>query len=123
MAGVPFDFRFLERFSIPLKRVKAGEKIFAENDPGDRMYVVMEGKVDIVVGDTVVETVGLHGIFGELALIDNAPRSATARAAKPAEVAVITETSFLDLVSENPAFSLYVMRQLAKRIRTMNTTI
>src|SRR5690606_20509033 len=108
MFGAPFDFDFLERFKIPLKRYAAGETIFMEDDPGDLMYLVVEGKVNIVTYGTVLENVGLHGIFGELALIDNSPRSAAAVAAEPTEVALIGRETFLDLVRHNPAFSLYV---------------
>ena len=121
--GAPFDFDFLERFRIPLKRYSAGEKIFLEEDPGEYMYLVVEGKVSIVTYGTVLENVGLHGIFGELALIDNAPRSAAALAAEATEVALIDRNTFLELVRHNPAFSLYVMRQLATRIRRMNKSL
>jgi len=123
MVGAPFDFEFFERFRIPLKRLAAGEKIFLEEDPGDCMYLVIEGKVSIVTYGTVLENVGMHGIFGELALIDNSPRSAAAIAAEPSEVALISRDTFLELVRHNPAFSLYVMRQLANRIRRMNKSL
>lgn len=121
--GAPFDFDFLERFKIPLKRYSAGEKIFLEDDPGEYMYLVVEGRVSIVTYGTVLENVGMHGIFGELALIDNAPRSAAALAAEATEVALIDRNTFLELVRHNPAFSLYVMRQLATRIRRMNKSL
>jgi len=123
MQGAPFDFEFFERFRIPLKRFAAGERIFLEDDPGDVMYLVVEGKVSIVTYGTVLENVGMHGIFGELALIDSAPRSAAALAAEPSEVALIDRDTFLELVRQKPTFSLYVMRQLATRIRRMNKSL
>ena len=123
MAQGPFDFSFFERYSIPLKRFASGETIFTQDDAGDRMFVVLEGKIDIAVGDRVLETVGLHGIFGEMALIDRAPRSATAKAAAASELAVITEDSFIELVRKSPVFSLYVMRQMATRLRHMNEAL
>jgi CRP-like cAMP-binding protein len=123
MLGAPFDFEFFERFKIPLKRFAAGEKIFLEEDPGDVMYLVVEGKVSIVTYGTVLENVGIHGIFGELALIDNSPRSAAAIAAEPTEVALIDRETFVELVRQKPTFSLYVMRQLATRIRRMNKSL
>ena len=55
-----------------------------------------------------------------MALIDKAPRSATVTAATPAEVAVIGRDVFLALVGESPAFSLYVMKLMAARIRRLN---
>ncbi|MCH9765078.1 MAG: cyclic nucleotide-binding domain-containing protein [Alphaproteobacteria bacterium] len=123
MALGPFDFSFFERYNIPLKRFAAGDVIFSQNDPGDLMFVVLEGKVDITVGDKVVETVGLHGIFGEMALIDRAPRSATVKASSATELAVIDENSFIELVRKSPVFSLYVMRQMASRLRHMNEAV
>jgi CRP/FNR family transcriptional regulator, cyclic AMP receptor protein len=123
MTSLPFDFGFLERFSIPLKRFGAGEKIFLEDDSGDHMYLVVEGKVNIVTYGTVLENVGMHGIFGEMALIENAPRSAAAIAVEPTEVAVIDKPTFVELVRDNPLFSLYVMRHLANRIRRMNESL
>jgi CRP-like cAMP-binding protein len=123
MTRDPFDFRFLERFSIPLKRYEAGQKIFLEEDPGENMFVVIEGKVNIVTYGSVLENIGMHGIFGEMALIDSAPRSAAAIAVEPTEVAIISKDAFLRLVRENPEFSLYVMHQLADRIRRMNKSL
>jgi CRP/FNR family transcriptional regulator, cyclic AMP receptor protein len=123
MTDAPFDFGFFERFSIPLKRFQSGETIFSEGDDGDRMYVVLEGKIDIATNGSVLETVGLHGIFGEMALIDRGPRSASATANAPTELAIITEPSFVELVRKNPVFSLFVMRQMAARIRRMNKVV
>jgi len=123
MALGPFDFTFFERYNIPLKRFSAGEVIFTQEDTGELMFVVLEGKVDSVVGDTVVESVGLHGIFGEMALIDRAPRSASAKAASATELAVISQDAFIELVRKSPVFSIYVMRQMAARLRRMNETV
>ena len=120
--GGPFNFSFLEAFGVPLKRVKAGETLFRAGEAGAAMYLILEGKVDVRVGDRTVETVGLQGIVGEMALIDKAPRSATAVAATAGEVAVIDRDVFLALVGESPAFSLYVMKLMASRIRRMNTS-
>ena len=60
--------------------VQAGEVIFSQGDSGDAMYAVLDGAVDISLGDVPIETVGPAGIFGELALVDASPRSATATA-------------------------------------------
>ncbi len=118
--GGPFNFDFLESFGVALRRVTAGEILFEKGEPGDSMVLVLEGQIEVRLGDKVVDTIGLYGIAGEMALIDAAPRSATAVASKAGEVAVIDRQTFLDLVRENPAFSLYVMRLMAARIRRMN---
>ncbi|MFN0219487.1 MAG: Crp/Fnr family transcriptional regulator [Hyphomicrobium sp.] len=117
----PFTFRFLEDFGVPLKRVRAGERLFAAGEPGDQMFLVLEGKVDVRVREATVEIVGLHGVVGEMALLDQAPRSASAVAQTPCEVAVIDRETFFDLVREEPSFALYVMRVMANRIRKMKT--
>ena len=68
----------------------------------------------------VMETLGGGGIFGEMALIDGSPRSATVRAKTDCEVAPINEKSFLFLVHETPFFAVAVMRTLADRLRRMD---
>jgi CRP/FNR family cyclic AMP-dependent transcriptional regulator len=122
-SGGPFNFGFLEEFGVPLRRVKAGETLFRAGEPGDVMLLVIEGKIDIRVGEATVETLGLHGIAGEMSLIDEAPRSATAIAATAGEVALIDRETFLELVREVPSFALYVMRILAHRVRRMNPRV
>jgi CRP-like cAMP-binding protein len=56
----------------------AGEVVFSAGDPADRMYVVTDGTVALSLGDSVLEVVGPGGLFGEMAVIDREPRSATA---------------------------------------------
>jgi CRP/FNR family transcriptional regulator, cyclic AMP receptor protein len=116
----PFTFKFLEDFGVPLKRMKAGETLFSHGDAGDKMFLILEGKVDVLVNDKVVTTVGLHGIVGEMAILDLEPRSASAVVKEAGEIAVIDRSTFLDLVREQPSFALYVMRVLAQRLRKMN---
>lgn len=116
----PFDFRFLEEFGVPLRRFAKGETLFRAGEPGTEMLLVIEGNLEVKVAGETAETVGLHGIVGEMALIDAGARSATVVGASAGEVAVIDRLTFLDLVRENPAFSLYVMQTLARRVRRMN---
>lgn len=118
--GGPFNFGFLEQYGVPLQRFKAGEVLFRAGEAGTAMLLVIEGKIDVRVGDRTVETVGMHGILGEMALIDKSRRSATAIGATGGEVAVIDRDVFLTLVGSSPAFSLYVMQRMASRIRKMN---
>ncbi len=117
MANKGFDFDLLARGGFPLQRFEANAKIFVQDDPGKCMYVVRLGQVGILSGGTVLENIGPNGTFGEMALIDGAPRSATAVAREPTEVAVIDEKAFLYLVEKNPAFALDLLRRLAARLR------
>ena len=98
----------------------AGQIIFEEGQDRDFMYVIKQGEVDIVIRGHVVETVGEDGFFGELALIDRAPRSAAAIARTDCTLIKIDERQFLYLVQETPFFALIVMRTMAGRIRRRN---
>jgi len=102
---------------------KAGDIIFSEGDAADFMYVMRSGEVEIVVNGTVVDTVGSGGIFGEMALIDRAPRSATVRCKTDCSVLQLDERRFLFFVDETPFFALDVMRILVERLRAMDATI
>jgi len=94
--------------------------IFEEGDRGDEFFFVVRGQVEIRSGDRSFETVGPDGIFGEMALIDDSPRSATAVALTDVTLAPIKENQFLFLVQNAPFFALSVMRVLARRLRRQN---
>jgi CRP/FNR family transcriptional regulator, cyclic AMP receptor protein len=100
---------------------EAGETIFREYDMGSEMYVVLEGEVALTIGQNVVETLGAGEPFGEMALIDQAPRVATAIAKTPCKLAVIPEKRFLFMVQTTPQFALQIMKVMADRLRKMNT--
>jgi CRP-like cAMP-binding protein len=84
------------------------------------MFGVVSGAVNLVKDGEVVVTIGPDGTFGEMGILDSAPRSLTAVAAEPSEVAVINQRTFLFLVQETPMFALQVMRALAARIRDLD---
>ncbi len=118
-----FDFAKLERLAAPVRHLEAGEKVFLENETGTVMYMVRSGRIDVLTYGTVLENVRAGGIFGEMALIDDAPRSAAAIAAEPSSVFTIDKSTFLALVRDEPEFALRVMHVLAARIRRMNQQI
>ena len=101
-----------------VRTVPANQVIFVEGQPADGlMYAVLEGEVEIVRQDRLLETIPAGGVFGEMALLDQQPRSATARAKTDCRVAVITEKRFTLLASQNPHFALDLMRLLVERVR------
>ena len=97
-----------------------GETIFCAGDPGDIMYVVAEGEVEIWVGPVLAETVKPGGIFGEMALIDHHVRSADAVAQSSCKLVPVDQRLFQFLVSETPFFALQVMGIMAERLRHAN---
>ena len=96
---------------------EAGEAIFRTFDMGSEMYVVLEGLVELTIDSRVLETLGPGEPFGEMALIDQAPRAATATAKTPCKLAVITERRFLFMVQQTPHFALQIMKVMADRLR------
>ena len=100
--------------------VEAGDALFVEGEPGDVMYAVIEGHVEVTLGGHVVEQAGPGGILGELALIDASPRAATARATVTSRVARVDRKHFMFLVQEHPTFALQVMAVMADRLRHAN---
>jgi len=88
-----------------------------EGEAGIFMYVVMDGAVRITVKDSVVEVVRSGGVFGEMALVDQSKRAATASAATDCNLLSINRNDFLSLIKSNPAFGVSLLRALASRLR------
>ena len=97
-----------------------GETIFVEGDDGGLMYVVLDGSVRLSVTGRTLEKVGKGGVFGEMALIDAAPRSATATALTACTLVPVTAERFRSLVKESPDFAVEIMRVMAARLRSMD---
>ena len=111
------DFGLLAGDGIATRSAKAGEIIFKEGDAADELFVIKSGQVGIRIGNRTLSELSANSIFGETALIDDAPRSATAVALTDVELVPISEKQFLFLVSQTPFFALKVMRVLARRLR------
>ena len=86
-----------------------GLVVFRAGDAADRMYAVIEGQVDIVINGQLVETVEAGGVFGEMALIEDRPRVATATVSAQAKLVSIDRKRFLFLVQQNPYFAIQLM--------------
>jgi len=123
MADSAVDFGILAGAGAPVRSYKAGEIIFREGDAADELYIVKTGKVEIRLGNRLLDTLPELSIFGEMALIDHSPRSATAVAATDATVVPVGEKQFLFLVSRTPHFALNVLRVSAQRLRSANSVI
>jgi CRP-like cAMP-binding protein len=123
MTNPPVDFRLLAGAGVPARDFKAGDVIFRQGDPAQELFIVQSGEVEIRLGNRVLETLPQYSIFGEMALIDTAPRSATAIAVSDAKLVPVSEKQFLFLISNTPYFALNVMRVNARRLRAANTAL
>ena len=99
--------------------LSAGDTLFSEGDAGDSMYVLLSGQADVMLRGKLVETLTSGSIVGELALIDDAPRSASVVAREDCNLIAINAARFRTLTRENPDFALHVMRAMADRLRNV----
>jgi len=102
------------------QRLEPGTVLFREGDPVGPMYVVLEGSARVLVAGHVVEMAGPGTLLGEIALIDDLPRTATVVAIAPCRVLPIGRPEFDLLVREKPEFARHVMKVLVQRLRRMN---
>jgi CRP/FNR family transcriptional regulator, cyclic AMP receptor protein len=100
-----------------------GDFLFREGDKRDVMYVLLEGEVEIRLGEYVVETAVPGALIGEMALIDDSPRAANAVAKTASRLATVDRRRFLFLVQQHPQFATHVMKELADRLRHMNAAV
>jgi CRP-like cAMP-binding protein len=98
------------------RQLQAGSVIFEAGATGDEMYGVIEGKVELRFPDGRVISIDPDDTFGEMAIINSSPRSATAVATEDTNLAVIDKQRFLFLVGETPTFALQVMSCMAERL-------
>ena len=120
MSDDEVDFSLFVRREFPTRFFPKGTTIFREGEQGDEFFVVVRGEVEILSGNRRFEIVGQNGIFGEMAMIDDSPRSATVVALTDVTVAPIQEQQFLFMVEHTPFFALRVMCVLANRLRRQN---
>lgn len=100
------------------KRFSAGDVIFAEGNADTKtFYVVEEGQVDIANTKKFLETIGPGGFFGEMGLVNQKPRSATAVAKTDCVVIEINEGDFYFLIQHAPFFAVQMMQVLSERVR------
>jgi CRP-like cAMP-binding protein len=101
---------------FPLNKV-----IMKEGEPGVFMYVVLSGRVAIFIKSKIVEWVGPGGVFGEMALVDQSPRAATAIAETDCDLLSVNRGDFLTMVKTNPVFVVSLLKAAADRLRDMTS--
>lgn len=110
------------------RRFNSGQIIFHHGDPGGLLYIISKGKVKITHStaegqEALLAILGEGDFFGELALLDDSPRSATAEALEPTKTLTLHRDDFLRYLSYNPDFSKHVLQTLAQHIRRLNNQI
>jgi CRP/FNR family cyclic AMP-dependent transcriptional regulator len=110
--------------SLRTRRFRRGEVIFHVGDPGDALFIVSSGAVKITLpsdtGDeAILATLRAGDFFGELALLDGAPRSATAAALEPTETFVLPRQRFRELIATEPVIRDALLASLARELRRL----
>jgi len=100
--------------------IAPGETLFRAGDVGQEMFVLIEGTAEISIGEVVVETASPGALLGEMALIEDAPRTATITAKTACLLARVNQRRFHFLIQQNPFFATHVMKVLVERLRHMN---
>ena len=117
------DMRTFAKGACATIKVPAGGIVFSRGEVGDCMYIVQSGTIDMVIGERVVETVGANEAIGFMSMIDDQPRTSTAKAREDCELSLIDARIFRFMVDEVPNFALYIMGVLARRIRGMSAAM
>jgi CRP-like cAMP-binding protein len=105
----------------PPVRYQANTTILREGSAGVLMYVVLKGRVAAYIQGALVELIGPGGVFGEMTLVDQAPRVASAVADSDCELLAINRNAFVKLIRSNPGFGASLLRALAERHRFMTS--
>ncbi len=108
---------------LPVTLFKAGEVIFSEGEAPGAVYAIVSGKVKISKEGRLLATLGRDDVFGDMALIDNAPRSATAVAAEETECYVIDVARFNRLMDDVDPVLQAMFRILVARLRMMTQIV
>src|SRR5690606_32601597 len=122
LAGLPLErLQAVERIATE-SEYAAGETIVREGDPGDELFLLVEGRVEVwkargTPAAARINTLGPGDYFGEMAVLDGSPRSATLVAAEPVRVLVLAGARLRELVQEMPEIAFDLMRVLAARVR------
>lgn len=94
-----------------------GEDIFTEGDVGDALYLVVAGRVRVHRGEREVVELGERECFGEMAILDAAPRSATVTALVESQLLKISREDFQEIMTEKPQIGMGIIKVLSRRLR------
>ena len=95
----------------------AGEQVFAEGEPGDALYLVLDGAVKVHQSQRQLAHLGVRDVFGEMAIVDSEPRSASVTAVQDAVLLKIARDDFRDILLERPEIGMGIIKVLSRRLR------
>jgi CRP-like cAMP-binding protein len=101
-------------------RVDAGKVLVSEGSAGAEFFVILDGQAKVSRHGQEVATLGPGQFFGDLALLDRAPRNATVTAVNPMELVVLGQREFSALIDEVPGFAHKLLAGLARRLRAFD---
>src|SRR5580698_6394990 len=110
MQNRELDFRVFAREACPIIDVPAGETVFHQGEPGATMYVILSGRIEMMNGDRLIESLGAQEAFGMMSLIDTLPRTATARVSEDVQLAVIDRKKYQFMLHELPIFAVFLIQ-------------
>ncbi len=101
-----------------------GEVVIRQGETGDHMFAIQSGQCEVVQesdgGETRLSVLGNGDIFGEMALFEKQPRSATVRALGQVRILTVDKKAFLRRVHEDPSLAYRILKNMSQRIRTLN---
>jgi CRP-like cAMP-binding protein len=117
------DFGAIARSVGTVRNWRAGDIVFHEGDTPDCMYIVLSGEVEIESSGRIIELIMPGSPLGTVSLIDNLPRSATARVAADGEIVALDQRRFRYMVEQVPLFCWFVMGALVHRLRATKAAL
>jgi CRP/FNR family transcriptional regulator, cyclic AMP receptor protein len=106
-----------------IRRFHNGTAIVRAGEPGDALYVVLDGEVSVRRRGLPAVTLGIGSFFGEMALLDGGARSASVVAESPVACLTIAQSRFLKLLQSEPAIAVGILKELAARLRAAQSTL
>ncbi|MGB3613850.1 MAG: cyclic nucleotide-binding domain-containing protein [Elainellaceae cyanobacterium] len=113
---------FLVRLASVMDEVgfPANQTIFSQGQEGRSLYIVVSGEVNVHIGDRTLAKLGKGACFGEMAVFDAEPRSASITTLERCDCLLLTQQQLYEAIDETPEIAINIIRLLSRRIRTLN---
>ncbi len=125
LEGLPVHAIMTIAATARVKNYRRGDLVIREGDPGDALYLVRTGRLDVITGlgadrERTISSLGPGDFVGEMALLSQQPRSASVRAEADALLLTIGAEEFGEIFLEYPSISIHICRELVQRIQTLH---